>query len=196
MNRVVKALSDAFTYAFGQRRWTPRPLDGTDAWIVGTWQIGGASTTVALARGLDAAPTSRRTRDALAALPPNEAGLVLTIGDDAGFEPPRRFAAIPLAASMVLTDEFRLSVVADQIVRVVAVQADARLIAHVGRPGVEAKVFEVLDNLDARDALPDVRKSLSGVVKRAWEQFYPNEAAPKPSTLRRHIANWRSRRAT
>ena len=195
LDAVVAALSDAFTDAFGQKRWRSRPLeDRSDAWIVGTWEIGGMSTTVVLARGLDATLTARRTRDALAALAPNDAGLVLTVGDDAGFEPPPRFASLPLADSIRSTDGCRLSVIAGLITRAVNAQA-ARLVAHAGRPSVEAKVFAVLNHLKACGKIDEETKGLSGIVERHWDQFHPNEAAPRPSTLRKHIRSWRKRGA-
>ena len=194
MSGAVAFLSNAFGDTFGRRRRAPRLLDdGIDAWIVGTWKIEGVLTTIVLARGLDVAPISRRACDLLVAQPQDEVGLVLTIGDDAGFEPPRRFASLPLADSMHLTDECRLSVVTDRITRAVRPQAWARLLSHAGRPSVEAQVFRVLDHLDACAELGDVTKGLSGIVARAWEQFYPGERAPARSTLRKHIASWRLR---
>lgn len=192
MNDVVAALSDAFTDTFGRRRWEPRPLDdGIDAWVVGVWEIEGVSTTVALARGLDATLAARRTRDALAALLPNEAGLVLTIGDDAGFEPPPGFASLPLTAAIRLNDEHRLSVVADLITR--AVRARGRRTAHVGRPSVEAEVFDVLNGLKASAELDEDTACLAGIAARKWPEFHPDKAAPKPATLRKHARSWSRR---
>lgn len=145
MDRVVAALSKALTAAFGIRRWIPRPLEGADAWLVGAWSIGGAWTTVAVARGLHSAAAAQRTANALEALPQNDAGLILTIGPDAGFEAPRRFAVVPLTASLILDTEGHLLVAADVLVRAVAPHAARGLVAHAGRPSVEAKVFAMLE---------------------------------------------------
>lgn len=194
IDRVVTALSKAFTVAFGTPRWKPRPLDGTYAWIVGVWTIGGVWTTVALARGLELAATARRTGDAIAALAQNDAGLVLTIGEDAGFEPPTRFITVPLTAAVMLEADGQFSVDTHVLVRAVVSRATAPLTLHVGRPSVELKVFTVLDGLSALGELPGGRTPLGGVVMRAWSRFHSNEQSPKPSTLRKHIGRWRSLR--
>jgi hypothetical protein len=187
-DRVVAALSKAFTAEFGTRRWRSRPLEGADAWLVGAWSIGGAWTTVALARGLGCAAAARQTTNALEALVQNDAGLVLTIGNDAGFEAPRRFAVVPLTASLILDAEEHLLVAADVLMRAVATHAARDWVAHAGRPSVEAKVFAVLDGLVSR-GLSEVN---SGVVSRAWPEFHPGEQPPSSGTLRRHIRRWRS----
>ncbi len=190
-NCVVTALGELFAAAFGAGRWKPRQIDGTDAWIVGAWLIDGAWTTVTLAR-LDSLGTARRTAAALAALPQNDAGLVLTAFEDAGFEAPLGFAVVPLTASLMLDTTGRLSVDVATLARAIARHAAARRVAHVGRPGVEAKVFAVLDSLEARPASGEALNA--GVVKRAWPEFYPQEKPPSPVTLRRHISRWRSSR--
>ncbi len=195
VNRVVAAIAAAFTAAFGAQRWLPRPLDGTDAWVVGVWRIAGEWTTVALARGVDSTVSARRIADALATLPQNDAGLVLTAGESGGFEPSPRFAMVPLAASLQLDDERGLAVAADILSRAVASRAGARLASHVGRPSVEAKVFKVLDAV-SQDPARGVSEVNSGVLRRAWPEFYPGEAPPNASTFRKYIAAWRSQVAT
>ncbi|NQW10884.1 MAG: hypothetical protein HQ481_13515 [Alphaproteobacteria bacterium] len=193
MKRTAAAVSGAFTDAFGYRRWALRPIAGAGAWVVGAWCIGGAWTTVILARYLCSASESHRTREALVRLSPNEAGLVLTIGDSEGFEPPRRFAAVPLAEAIAPINGSRLVADSRLLQRIVTPLAAGRLVAHAGRPGSEAKVAAVLEGLEARGDLPAGTKGLSGVVARAWEEFHPHEGSPAPSTLRKHIAAWRSR---
>lgn len=193
IGRVVEALSDALTTAFGPRRWKPRPLEGTDAWIVGVWPIGNALTTVVLARGLESTATARRTAEALAGLAQNDAGLVLIVGEDTGFVAPGRFAVVSLTASLMLEAEGRLSVDAKMLEQAVTPHAADRLVAHVGRPSVEAKVFAVLEGLASRGAASSGGGVNAGVVARAWPEFYPGETAPRPSTLRRHIKSYGQR---
>lgn len=191
-DRVIAALSKTLIAAFGAQRWRARPLDGTDGWLVGVWRIGGAWTTVALARGLDSSAAAKRAARALAALAQNDAGLVLTVGEDDGFEAPLRFAVVPLAASLMLDAEGHLAIADDVLTRAVAQSAAARLVAHVGRPSVESKVFAVLDGLRSRGELPEGGTHLAGIVERAWPGFYPNEPPPKPSTLRKYTRRWLS----
>ena len=193
-NCVVTVLGELFTAALGAGRWKPRQIDGTDAWIVGVWPIDGAWTTVVLVRRLDSLSAARRTAAALAALPQNDAGLVLTVVEDAGFEAPIGFAVVPLTASLMLDAEGRLSVDAATVARAVVRHAAARRVAHVGRPRVEEKVFAVLDGLEARRASGTEMeiKLDSGVVTRAWAEFHPHEVPPSAATLRRHIRAWRS----
>lgn len=190
-DRVVTALRELFTAAWGAGRWTPRPL-GTDVWLVGAWLIGNAWTTVALARGLDSPMAARRTADGLAALPKNDAGLVITVVEDAGFEAPLGFAVVPLTAALVLNAEGRPSVDAAMLARAVAPHAAARRVAHVGRPSVEARVFAVLHGLQSRGTSGTTMTLNATVVARAWPDFYPREGPPSAATLRRHIHRWRS----
>jgi hypothetical protein len=186
--RIIPAIGAAFSEAFGERRWTPRPLGPeADGWIIGAWQIGGGWTTVALARRLDSTDVARGTASALAALAPNDAGLVLTTRQHTGFEPPRRFTALPLEVALILDSAAHLSASADAIIQAVTPHFAVRLAAHAGRPGVAAKVHTVLDCLRARGTLPSSATALAGAVARAWPEFYAGEPPPAASTLRRHV---------
>ena len=193
-NCIVAALGELFNAALGAGRWKPRRLDPTNAWILGAWSIEGMWTTVVLVCRLDSLGAARRTVEALAALPQNDAGLVLTAVEDAGFEAPLGFAVVPLAASLILDTEGRLSVDATTLARAIAPHAGARRVAHVGRPGVAAKVFAMLDVLEARR--PSGEALNAGLVERAWPEFHRREVAPSRATLRRHISRWRSSRQT
>ncbi|MCA8909828.1 MAG: hypothetical protein KDA64_18355, partial [Rhodospirillaceae bacterium] len=143
LERAARCLRSAFGAAFGNGRWAVRHIEGVDAWVVGVWTISGAATTVVLGRSLENALNSAALRNALAELAPNEAGLVLTIGEDGGFEPPARFDKVPLADAATV-GETGLILDGDLLSRIVAPHAVGRRVAHVGQPSVKVQVWAIL----------------------------------------------------
>lgn len=192
MAATSAALARTFSVHYGAGRWTSRAVEGDDVWVIGVWMIAGASTTVTLARHLDTSRAAVRIRERLAALPSNDAGLVLTVDDDAGFEPPPRFCALPLTLAVSLAEDGGLSVADELLRRTLRKIASAPLKLHMGRPGVEKLVFAVLDGLAMGGDLPDSRSGLAGIVGRAWPNYHPNIPCPQASTLRKHVRAWRS----
>jgi hypothetical protein len=176
IERIVRGLAGAFSTAFGGPRWRSRPIECTSAWIVATFKIGAAATTVILASGLSDTSAAQTLVTALQKLPQNDAGLILVTDDQASALPaPSRFRILPLQAAVCLQED---------------VPPDERA-GRVGRPSLEAAVWHVLDCLDVDPDDPQ----LAALVKRAWSDHFPGENPPGRTSLRKHTASWWKSRA-
>ncbi|MEQ8817856.1 MAG: hypothetical protein RLO51_16260 [Thalassobaculum sp.] len=191
VGRVVESLSEAFSDAFGRRPPTARLLEGTTAWLVGMWTIGGSATRIVLACGFDDVRAARRTREMLLALSPLEAGLVLSVDADVEFEPVREFAAVAFDEVVSIDGQDRVSLNAGLLQFAVAAFAAQRHAVHVGRPSVGPAIHAVLDQLAARGEIERGSEGIFRLAKQEWLRLHPTAPLPKDSTIRKHVRIWR-----
>jgi hypothetical protein len=189
METAATRLREVLTGALGHPRRVVRKLDDAQTWILGAWDIAGGWTTIVVSRGLESAAEGKRAADAISLLPPNDAGIVLSIDDDlVGFAVPNGFVTLPLNAVFEANDEGQLKVDKVLLERAAKLLLAAGKAGRSGRPSSKDQVFAVLDAL-VRDGAS--RAGLEPrTVRRCWGELFPAEKAPATSTVRKHLAAW------
>ena len=190
VERIVRRLCEAFGEAFGPHRWRSRHINGTRSWIVATFKIGAADTTVVLASGMRETSAAQALHSALAGLPQNDAGLLLLTDDHELLPPaPKRFRSLPLQAAVQLLENGSFEVDARLVRRTIGA-AMSDTLGRAGRPSLEQQIWHILDAIGAD---PDGQR-LAAAVRKAWPEHFPDEQLPSKTTLNKHASAWRAAR--
>jgi hypothetical protein len=190
LSSFLPLMHASLSASFGPARLRTRRLEGTETWILGVWQIGQSWTTVALSRESTFLSATRRNA-ALEALPRSDAGLILEVAESASFDPPRGFGVLHFTSSVAFDREGHLSAIDNIFIRAVASQMSETEEPRLGRPSLEADVFNVIKRMLAAGTTANAISV--PLVERAWAEMHQGKPRPARSTIRGHVRTWRSR---
>ena len=147
----------SFRRAFGPHRWRSKRINGTRSWIVATFKIGAADTTVVLASGIRETSAAQALHSALEGLPQNDAGLLLLTDDHELLPPaPKRFRSLPLQAAVQLLENGSFEVDARLVRRTIGA-AMSDTLGRAGRPSLKQQIWNILDAIGANPEVSDLQ---------------------------------------